>query len=120
MQPRAAASRLALLRNKIQFFGRVVARRGKRRGGEVLFLMRGRKMEGGVYSCSGFERYHRRKQGDTDVSKIRSQSNALGLNHPTTPHTFYPLLQANYPSEDSLLKKNSSFWDVTLEEEVFA
>ena len=118
---RAATSRLAFFRNKIQLFGRVIARRGRRRGGAVLFLMKGRKTEGGVYSCSGYERYHRRKQGDTDVSKIKSQSSALSSNSSTTPHTFYPLLQANYSTEmvqeNSLLEKNS-VWDVTLEEEV--
>ena len=121
---RAATSRLARFRNKIQLLGRVIARRGKRRGGAVLYLMKGQKMEGGVYSCSGYERYHRRKQAATDVSKIKRRISALPRtsNYSNNPHTLYPLLQANYPAEmiqeHSLLEKNSSVWDVTLEEEV--
>ena len=130
MQPRVhqfssrpAASRLVRFKNKMQLFGRVIARRGKRRGGAVLFLMKGRKMEGGVYSCSGYEQYHwRRQEGDTDMSTVRKQTSALSSNYSIIPHTVYPLLQANYPTEivreSSFVKKNSSVWDVTLEEEV--
>ena len=70
-----AASRFACFKNKIQLFGRVIARGGKRRGRPVkLFLRKSRKMEGGVYSCSGYERYHRRKQeGEMDMSKMKRQ-----------------------------------------------
>ena len=120
--PNPPASRFARFKKNIQRFGRVVARGGKRRGGAVLFAMKGRKMEGGVYSCSGYERYHRRKQGCTEESKTVKQNSGLSFNYSTIPHTVYPLLQATYPTEmvqgNSLHPKSGSVWDVTLEEEV--
>ena len=124
LKSKPPASRFACFKSKIQLFGRVIARGGKSRGGAAkLFAMKGRKIEGGVYSCSGYERYHRRRQVCTNESRmVKQNSSGLSANHSTIPHTVYPLLQAAYPAgtvqENSSLQKSSSVWDVTLEEEV--
>ena len=118
---RGPASRFTQFKRKIQLFGRIIARRGSKRGGAVMLLMKGRKVEGGVYSCSGYERYHKRRQGGTEGSRSGKQFSALSSNYSTTTHTCYPLLQASFPTVvPSLPKKSSSDWDVTLEEDVLS
>lgn len=55
-------SRLGCFKSKVQLLGRIVARGGKAKSEALMILVRGKQIEGGVYSCSAYEQYHLKSQ----------------------------------------------------------
>ena len=114
-------SRLARFKSKVQLLGRMVARGGKAKGEALMIFVRGKQIEGGVYSCSAYEQYHLKSQKCSSKSRIRKREQILKLDYSTGAHTSYPNLQVSNPivtQEGALLKRNPSDWDITLEEGV--
>ena len=114
-------SRLGCFKSKVQLLGRMVARGGKAKSESLMILVRGKQIEGGVYSCSAYEQYHLKSQKCSSKSRIRKHERISRSNYSTAAHTSYPNLQVSNPivtQEGALLKRNPSDWDITLEEGV--
>ena len=114
-------SRLACFKSKVQLLGRMVARGGKAKSEALMILVRGKQIEGGVYSCSAYEQYHLKSQKCSSKRWIKKHERISRFNDSTAVHTSYPNLQVSNPiltQEGALLKRNPSDCDITLEEGV--
>ena len=112
-------SRLACIKSKVQLLGRMVARGGKAKSEALMILVRGKQIEGGVYSCSAYEQYHLKSQKCSSKRWIKKHERISRFNDSTAVHTSYPNLQVSNPiltQEGALLKRNPSDCDITLEE----
>ena len=114
-------SRLSCFKSKVQLLGRMVARGGKAKSEALMILVRGKQIEGGVYSCSAYEQYHLKSQKCSSKSRIRKHERISRSNYSSAAHTSYPNLQVSNSivmQESALFKRNPSDWDITLEEGV--
>ena len=114
-------SRLACFKSKVQLLGRMVARGGKAKSEALMILVRGKQIEGGVYSCSAYEQYHLKSQKCSSKRWIKKHERISRPDYSTAAHTSYPNLQVSNPiltQEGALLKRNPSDCDITLEEGV--
>ena len=114
-------SRLGCFKSKVQLLGRMVARGGKAKSEALMILVRGKQIEGGVYSCSAYEQYHLKSQKCSSKRWTRKHERISRSNYSSAAHTSYPNLQVSNPivtQEGALLKRNPSDWDITLEEGV--
>ena len=114
-------SRLACFKSKVQLLGRMVVRGGKAKSEALMILVRGKQIEGGVYSCSAYEQYHLKSQKCSSKRWGRKHERISRFNYSTAAHTSYPNLQVSNPivtQEGALIKTNPSDCDITLEEGV--